>query len=412
MSITPILKAIPFFSHLSEPELERLAAYGQVAEDQPGDIIVREGQSADSMYVILNGKVRVYKSDESEAQIDIARLETGSFFGELALLDQGVRSATVACLTLCQFFVLDQPSFQRLLANSDSSMVHRLFATLAQRVRDTSERVFREELARQTMAANTEIERLRSLSQMVAGVAHEINTPLGTINVAAGMIEKRLGNKAVAELLATDSKAKRLYGEMVEASQLIQASIARAHRLVQDFKKISVQQLTDVREHIDLPDLTRSILDLFKINAKQARLEIILNDELPTDLRQWDGYPGYLTQVLLNLLSNAERYAYPENEGGPIEITLRTRPTSKAHGFTIAVRDWGQGIAPENLPRVFDPFFTTGRAKGGTGLGLAIVHNIMTSALHGEIHLDSELGKGTCVTLSLPQVVPDSPVLD
>jgi signal transduction histidine kinase len=412
MSIAQILKDIPFFSHLSGQELEQVAEHGQVETHQPGEIVVREGSAATSMYVILNGRVRIYKSDEDGTQIDIAMLESGNFFGELALLDQGSRSATVACLTPCQFFILDQPSFLNLLALSNSSMIHRMFAILAQRVRDTSERVFREEHAHQMMAANMELERLRSLSQMVAGVAHEINTPLGTINAAAGMIATRLNNQTVANLLAADQKANRLWGEIMEASQLIQSSIARAHRLVQDFKKISVQQLTDVRERTDLPELVRSIVDLFKITAKKARLEITLHNALAPDRGIWDGYPGYLTQVLLNLLANVERYAYSDDKGGPIDITLKERTNGKSPGFVVTVRDQGQGIPAENLPRVFDPFFTTGRAKGGSGLGLAIVYNIITSALHGEISIDSEVGTGTTVTLDLPQRVPDASASD
>jgi signal transduction histidine kinase len=251
---------------------------------------------------------------------------------------------------------------------------------------------------------------------MVAGVAHEINTPLGTINAAAGMIAKRLGNETVVNLLSADPKAKGLWGETMEASQLIQSNIARAHRLVQDFKKISVQQLTDVRERADLPELVRSIVDLFKINAKKARLEITLHNEIAAGRGIWDGYPGYLTQVLLNLFANVERYAYPDNKGGPIDITLSERTSERTKGqnqrFVVTVCDQGTGIPAENLPRVFDPFFTTGRAKGGSGLGLAIVYNIMTSALHGEIIIDSEVGKGTTVTLDLPQSVPDTPASD
>src|SRR5215470_7957799 len=99
MTIAPILKNIPFFSHLSEPELEHLAQHGQIAEYPPGEIVVQEGDTANSMYVILDGQVRVYKCHEDAGEIDIARLDTGSFFGELALLDQGTRSATVSCLT-------------------------------------------------------------------------------------------------------------------------------------------------------------------------------------------------------------------------------------------------------------------------------------------------------------------------
>jgi signal transduction histidine kinase len=408
MDVAAILQGVPFFSHLSQEQLTGLAAHGKVVPCQQGEVVVHEGDDADSMYVILDGQVRVFKSDETNTEIDIAELGTGSFFGELALLDQGTRSATVVCLIACQFFVLDQPAFLTLLTDSDSSAIQRLMAALARRVRDTSERVFQEELTRHTLEATMEIERLRSLSQMVAGVAHEINTPLGIINTAANMIEKRLSSEEVARLLAADKRATVLHEEMVEASRLIQGNITRAHRLVQDFKKISVNQLTDSRENTNLPELVTSIVDLFKINAKKAHLEINIADQLAQGEKVWIGYPGYLTQVLMNLLTNVERYAYPDGKGGLIDITLQKRQDGKEPGFTLTVRDYGVGISPENLPRVFDPFFTTGRSKGGSGLGMAIVYNIVTSALHGNVAATSEVGKGTAVTVEMPQTVPET----
>lgn len=407
LTLAGILQAVPFFSHLSVDQLASLAEHGSITQHRPGHIVVREGDAADSMYVILSGEVRVFKSDPGGAEIQIATLGEGSFFGELALLDQGARSATVACLTACSFFVLDQAGFLNLLVISDSSVIHRLFAALARRVRDTSERVFREELARQTLEANMEIERLRALSQMVAGVAHELNTPLGIINTAANMIEKRVRSEPIAALAAADARARRDYDEILEASQLIQGNIARAHRLVQDFKKISVNQLTDHKEIVNLPDLIRGIVDLFRINAKQARLDITISSDLPEGQRIWNGYPGYLTQVLMNLLTNVERYAYPAGKGGPIDIAINQWDEAKEPGFMVTVRDAGQGIPADNLPRIFDPFFTTGRSKGGAGLGMAIVHNIVTSALGGEIVVSSEVGQGTSVRLCFPQTAPD-----
>ena len=406
VSVIGVLKRVSFFSHLGRQQLVHLAKAGHISSAKPDEVVVREGEPANSMYVILDGQVRVYKSDQDQKQIEIAKLGAGSFFGELALLEQGTRSATVACITSCEFFILDQPSFLGLLEITDANVIHRLFTILAERVRDTSERVFREELSRQMLQAKMEIERLRALSQMVAGVAHEINTPLGIINTAAGMIEKRLQIPGFEGALAEDKQLTRAYGEMVEASQLIQGNITRAHRLVQDFKKISVNQLTDNKETIDLVELVQSIVDLFKINAKQAQLEISIADQLGDD-RVWSGYPGFLTQVLLNLFTNIERYAYPDSKGGRIEITLSQSQESKEPRFVLQVRDFGQGIPAENLSRVFDPFFTTGRGKGGSGLGMAIVHNIVTSALHGTIAITSEVGQGTTVVIELPQTVPD-----
>jgi signal transduction histidine kinase len=108
----------------------------------------------------------------------------------------------------------------------------------------------------------------------------------------------------------------------------------------------------------------------------------------------------------MNFLQNIERYAYPEGQGGPVEITVADRGNDGDAGFTVAVRDYGAGIGPENLARIFDPFFTTGRGRGGTGLGLAIVNTIVTSALKGEISVASEPGQGTAFTVTFPKIIP------
>jgi signal transduction histidine kinase len=278
-------------------------------------------------------------------------------------------------------------------------------------VNDTSEKFFREELARQTLEAKMEIERLRTLSQMVAGVAHELNTPLGIINTATNMIERRVSMKEVAAALAPDKKTNEAYDEILEASKLIQGNISRASRLVQDFKKISVNQLTDRKETVNLAELVQSIIDLYKINAREAKLSISVVNQLETGKAGWAGYPGYLNQVMMNLLSNIERYAYPKGKGGPIEVTLKEQELRKEPGFALSVRDEGVGIAPENLAHIFDPFFTTGRSIGGSGLGMAIVHNIVTAALHGDISIASEVDKGATVTVRFPKEIPETVVV-
>jgi signal transduction histidine kinase len=406
-SFIGILKAVPFFSHLSNEQLGQLARRGGMLTAEAGEIVVREGDPADSMYIIVQGEIRIYKADAEGTEITLATLSAGSFFGEMAFLDEGKRSASVACVKAGQFFILGRPAFLDLLAMSDATVIHRLFTALARRVHDTSEKFFSEELARQTLEAKMEIERLRTLSQMVAGVAHELNTPLGIINTATNMIERRVSMKEVADALTPDKKTKQAYEEMLEASKLIQGNISRASRLVQDFKKISVNQLTDRKETVNLPELVQSIIDLYKINAREAKLAITIANQLDAGKAVWSGYPGYLSQVLMNLLSNIERYAYPKGKGGPIEITLKQQKSSKDPGFVLSVRDEGAGIPPENLAHIFDPFFTTGRSIGGTGLGMAIVHNIVTSALHGSISITSEVGKGATVTVEFPQDIPE-----
>jgi signal transduction histidine kinase len=253
-----------------------------------------------------------------------------------------------------------------------------------------------------------ELASYRSLAQMVAGVAHEINTPLGTVNTAASIVKQRLAVEVLGQL-AGEPKALAALDDAREAADLIAANIARAHKLIQDFKKLSVGQIVDTLEALDLINLVDDVVGLFKIKARQAKLAIeVRHDFSDPAARAWLGYRGYLTQVLLNLLSNIERYAYPHGEGGKVEIEIAADKHRPDEFFVLAVRDFGQGIAAEHLPNVFDPFFTTGRSKGGTGLGMAIVHNIVTTALKGSIELESRLGSGTTVMLSLPRKLSDT----
>jgi signal transduction histidine kinase len=183
--------------------------------------------------------------------------------------------------------------------------------------------------------------------------------------------------------------------------------VTRAHKLVQDFKKVSVDQITDSKEQVDLAEVVAEIAHLFRVTARESRMDVVVTNTLPGARGEWLGYPGALSQVLLNVLSNAQRYAYAEGVGGTVEITLTLEGTGEAPGYSITIRDFGKGIPPLHLPRVFEPFFTTGRGKGGSGLGMAIVYNLVTVQLHGSVEIASSVGEGTTVTLRLPATVPE-----
>jgi signal transduction histidine kinase len=251
-----------------------------------------------------------------------------------------------------------------------------------------------------------ELERLRALSQMVAGVAHEVNTPLGIIQNAASLVTESLTLDSIAEM-AKDDDARSTLGDLAEACQLIQKNVSVAARLVQSFKSLSVRQIADTRETADLLEVVKQGIDLYRYKARASGLQITIGCQLPDSERAWDGFPGNLSQVLLNLVTNVDRYAYPEKTGGRVEVTVAaaTLPGDRP-GFEVVVRDFGHGIPPENLARIFDPFFTTGRDRDGTGLGLSIVKNIMTSALMGSVRVESTVGAGTAFFLRFPKTVP------
>src|SRR5437867_3053224 len=388
MPIESTLKKVIFFNDLNDEQLKGLAQSGKVVALEAHQIVLREGEEADSLYVILAGRVRVSKCDESGNEVELDTLGEGEFFGELALLGGGIRTATVLTLTPCEFFTLDQPAVMALVLNASSHTVFRVFSALARRTQETSQKLFQQELARRALQAEMEIAQHRSIAQLVTGVTHELNTPLGIISTAANLIKQRLTSDTM-KTLAQALQAKATCEDIVEASALIERSITRAHKLVQDFKKVSVNQITATKERLKLVTAVAETVDLFKVSARQARLDITIRDTLPEQGTVWWGYPGSLSQVILNLLTNIQRYAYPDGTGGKVEIVLAADQGGKDPCFRLMVRDFGQGIPPENLPRVFDAFFTTGRGKGGTGLGMAIVHNIVTELLTGTIAIES-----------------------
>ena len=337
----------------------------------------------------------MYQSDEHGVELDLGTLQAGASLGELALLDGGPRSASVAALEPTTCFVLGREAFLAQL-HQLPGLLAAVLANLTQTVRKTSERLFEDELDRRRIQAEMEIARYRGLAQMVAGVAHEINTPLGIVNTAASFVRQRL-TEDVLNGLPHEPAPQGVVADIQEALRLMEANINRAHRLVQEFKKLSASQIHDEREMLDLLGVIEETVDLFRISARQAGLIISVHDRVATPAaRHWLGYRGYLSQVLLNLLTNVERYAYPTGAGG--------EPS-----FVVSVRDFGRGIAAPDLPRVFNPFFTTGRDRGGTGLGLAIVHNLVTSGLGGSVDILSSLDSGTTVVIRVPCTTPAQP---
>jgi signal transduction histidine kinase len=274
---------------------------------------------------------------------------------------------------------------------------------LTGKIRTETTRLLEAALDQEKLKTQQEVARRRSMSQMVAGVAHEINTPLGIANHAASIISDLLSTFA-AEVEQTLTKREAVQ-DVLEACRLMQDNIRRADRLVQTFKTLAVSQALDNLETVDLRRLTKDVVELFSLTARSSRLAIRVVDELGRRSEHWEGYPGHYTQVLLNLLTNIDRYAYPDGTGGKVEIVLGVLDRSAGdERYSVVVRDFGRGIAPEHLERVFEPFYTTGRTIGGTGLGLAIVKNLVTESLQGEIRIASRPGEGTEVFLSLPRV--------
>jgi signal transduction histidine kinase len=398
---TAVLPAIPLFSQFADELLKTIAAAGRAAAFDAGEIVFHDGEAGDCLYSVLSGELRIFKVVADDTQLEIGRLGPGDSFGEIALLDGGPRTHTVQALTNCQLFSLGREAFLDALPASPK-LVAAVLGNVAAHVRASSEHLLRRELEQRALRAEMEIERLRALTQMVAGVAHEINTPLGIINTAASVVVERIASSSLTEAAIGSAERAELQ-DIREGAELVQANARRAHELVESFKQLSANQITSAREVLSLPAVVDDAIGLFAINARRSHLDIrVLNTIADTSSQSWYGCRGFLTQIILNLLTNIERYAYPSGMGGLVDVVIDDVRTGSEPHFSIVVRDYGRGMSAASRSRVFEPFYTTGRGQGGTGLGMAIVHNLVTSALKGHIELTSGLGQGTAVKLTLP----------
>jgi signal transduction histidine kinase len=244
-------------------------------------------------------------------------------------------------------------------------------------------------------------EKMVALGQLVAGVAHEINTPIGVALTAATHLGERTQefNRAFAEGQLKRSDLQAYTGLALQSTELLRFNIQRAAQLIQSFKQVAVDQASEQRRDFDLDEYLEQLITSLRPEARKQGHTITL---ICPDGIAMSSYPGALAQVLSNLIANALVHAYAPGSHGTIRVMVRDH----GEAVSIAVEDDGTGIAPEHLARIYDPFFTTKRGSGGSGLGLHIVFNIVHETLHGEIACRSVQGEGTTFTLDLPRTVP------
>jgi ligand-binding sensor domain-containing protein/signal transduction histidine kinase len=240
-------------------------------------------------------------------------------------------------------------------------------------------------------------ERLASLGSLVAGVAHELNTPIGNSLLMASTLQEKTDMLA-ARFASAKLKKSELEGWIAaasEASALIQRSLHAAAELVNSFKQVSVDQASIQRRRFDLAQACQEIAATIMNQVRRGGHTLELQVEPGIVM---DSYPGPLGQVLINFVNNALLHAF-EGPGGSMVLAASSAAPDRVR---IEFRDNGRGIAAEHLSRIFDPFFTTRMGQGGTGLGLNIAYNIVTTLLGGTIRVESGQGEGTAFILELP----------
>ena len=243
-------------------------------------------------------------------------------------------------------------------------------------------------------------ERLAALGGLVAGVAHEVNNPIGISLTVASSFARRT-EAFENELKAGQGLRRSQLDEFVrtsrEAAQQLVGNLHRAGELIQSFKQVAVDRSHAERRSFSLREATDQIIASLRPALKKA--SIALSVEVPENL-VIDGYPGSYGQILTNLFLNAVTHAFPEGRSGTITISARPRGNDDVE---IIFSDDGAGMTPDVQRQAFDPFFTTRRNEGGTGLGLHIVYNLVTQQLGGRMMLDSRPGQGTTFRIIMPR---------
>ena len=263
-------------------------------------------------------------------------------------------------------------------------------------------------LAQQQQMQNAlvQVEKLAALGGLVAGVAHEVNTPIGVLLSAATHLsaETQKTHRAYQAGELSEEGLSDYFATAAQATQLMALNSQRAADLIQSFKQVAVDQTGGERRVFGVASYIDEVLQSLHPHLKKSPIQIYV--DCPPELTM-DSLPGAFSQVLTNLLMNALTHAFKPEQSGHIIIAV----AEEGSQICLTFSDDGQGIAPELHARVFEPFFTTRRASGGSGLGLHIVHSIVTQSLKGTLAFDSQVGEGTIFTLHLPRSLSDVPPL-
>ncbi|HEU4805017.1 MAG TPA: PAS domain S-box protein [Nitrobacter sp.] len=255
---------------------------------------------------------------------------------------------------------------------------------------------------RETQNSLIEAEKLAALGRLVAGVAHEVNNPVGISLTVASALERKIA--LFAEEVARGGLRRSSLNDFIAAnrdaaSQLV-ANLNRAAELVQSFKQVAADRSYSDKRAFDLGELTEQVVMSLRPGLRKHNVTLAVDCEPNLTM---NSYPGPYGQVLTNLFLNSVAHAFPDGEGGAVDINVRGAGRDNVE---ILFSDNGCGMRPDVRRKAFDPFFTTRRDQGGTGLGLHIVYNIVTNRLGGRLDLDSRPGEGTRIHIVLPRVAP------
>lgn len=270
--------------------------------------------------------------------------------------------------------------------------------TVSARTRELSESLAELEAAKDHLIQS---EKMAALGGLVAGVAHEVNTPLGIAVTAASVLSETLAElkRQFEAKTLTSASFEKLVGHALDGNVMLVNNIDRAARLISDFKKTAVDQISEARCEFGVRSTLAALIASLHPETRRVQVEpkLICPDDVVMK-----SLPGVLTQVVSNLVVNSVRHAFGGSIAKP-EITIVV--SGDGDNVELEYRDNGLGVPAELHQKIFEPFYTSKRGQGGSGLGLNIVYNLITRKLRGQLSFESVVGEGVCFRLRVPRVL-------
>lgn len=326
----------------------------------------------------------------------------GGRSGEVAIWSSSLKLDGKKCQILALLDMTEELNSKRELKSLNSTLENRVLERSSELALANKELLATLQTLKQTQNELIATEKMASLGSLVAGVAHELNTPIGNSLLASTTLIDRINEfeRDMTKGVILRSKLVVYLQEISQGCELIAGSLHRAANLINSFKQVAVDQTNDQRRFFDLQQVLQDIVSTYAPRLRLANCTATLDVHGIFNL---DSYPGSVGQVISNLINNALIHAFEGRDNGTIKIGA----TKLDEGWVeIDFSDNGVGMSEHVLRHVFDPFFTTKMGKGGSGLGMNIVYNIVLGMLGGRIDIQTAIGKGTSVKILLPLVAP------
>jgi signal transduction histidine kinase len=358
------------FEGIESDLLDKISPDVRVVQIGEGEIIFREGDPGDLLYLVGEGSVKISKSGRGGQQETLGFIQSGNFFGEMALLDGKPRSAMAMAAEPTLLGMVDESTFQHILELAPSRLHMNFLRSVSERLRAVNSHFISEVMR---------TERLSLVGTMANSIIHDLKNPICIIRCCTDLISMETKDPRLLELTAMTGKA--VHGMLAMTQELLDYALGSA---TLSCESVSIWGLLD--------ELNQQALSLLPGNNIQLAKNIRYDGNVVVDVARF-------IRVLCNLIKNA-REAMPN--GGI--LTIGTDLVENQ--VVIRISDTGVGIPPELLPRLFEPFFTHGKSHG-TGLGMAIAMSVVT-AHAGKISVSSVRGSGTTVEIRLPAPPPQS----